>query len=89
MILRPYRDNKLEVEGNEIIEEIECYIKQNGTPPDSLLEVGIDDRDDSFPFFYQKIGCHNYILSFSISIDESMIFYSDSNRWEYGYRQIE
>ena len=88
-ILRPYGEYKLEVEGKEIIGKIECYIKQNGTPPDSLLEVGIDDRDDFFPFYYQKIGCCNYILSFNISIDESKIYYSDSCRWEYGYRKIE
>lgn len=89
MIIRPYRENKLEVEGNEIIGKIECYIKQNGTPPDSLLEVGINDCDVFFPFYYQKIGCCNYILSFSITIDESKIFYSDSDRWEYGYREME
>jgi hypothetical protein len=88
-ILRPYRENKLEEKGNEIIEKIEYYVEQNGTPPDSLLEIGIDDSDDDFPFYYQKKGCYNYILSFGLSIDESKIFYSDSKRWEYGYREIE
>lgn len=89
IILRPYRENRLEEKGNEIVGKIECYMKINGTPPNSLFDVGINDYDDFYPFYYEKIGCCNYILSFGISIDESKIYYSDSRRWEYGYREIQ
>ncbi|MGN0186868.1 MAG: hypothetical protein ACI392_03875 [Paludibacteraceae bacterium] len=53
----------MEEKGNKIIGKIECYIKQNGTPPDSLLEVGINDCDDFYPFYYEK-----RMLQFYLSI---------------------
>lgn len=49
-----YYGYNMEEKGNKIIGKIECYIKQNGTPPDSLLEVGINDCDDFYPFYYEK-----------------------------------
>lgn len=87
-ILRTYRENKLEIEGNNIIYKIEHYVQLNDTLPPNLLVLGINDTNDSFPFYYETFGCNNYILSFGLSIDESKTYYSDSKKWEYGYREI-
>lgn len=86
--LRPYREKKLEAEANDIIIKIEQYAQLNDTLPSNLLVLGINDTNDSFPFYYETFDCNNYILSYGLSIDESKTYYSDSKKWEYGYREI-
>lgn len=83
-----YYESKMEAKGNEIVNKINYYVTINNTAPNYLSEIGINEDVDFFPFYYQKVGVKNYILSFDLAVGESKTYYSDSERWEYGFREI-
>ncbi len=88
--LKDYRYNRLIKEGNKIVVKISKYKRKEGKLPNSLNDLGIDIIDESDPeLCYMKIDGNNFILSFSISIDETYFYYSDSKKWEYGFRKME
>ena len=64
--------------GNEIVKKIENYRDVYGDLPDSLREVGVKEG----PVYYWKVDSVNYILWFGTYLGESVIYYSDSKRWE-------
>ena len=86
--LRTARENKLIKKGNVVVERIEQYKKNNNKLPNSLKEIGENDDEDNYPFFYQKQDSCYYSISFGISMDDSKIYYSDSKQWEDLYRQM-
>lgn len=76
-------------EANRIIDKIEYYRKLNNKLPDDLNSLGIKETEEG-PFFYKKINSKNYIIwrQADSSLGDSEIYYSDSEKWEKGYREI-
>lgn len=85
--LKDYRERTLIKKGNGIVVKIEAYKLKNGLFPESLNELIIEESILE-EIFYNKIDSTNYIIWFGTSLGESKIFYSDSKKWEDGYRSI-
>ena len=83
--MRDTKADNLIRQGNELVKKIETYKKENGRLPNSMSDVGIDEKEDS-PLHYEKKDSVNYIISFGTSLGESKIYYSDSKKWEEFYR---
>jgi hypothetical protein len=73
--------------GNGIIVKIELFKKKNGKLPDQLSDLGIKETEQG-PIYYEKRDSINYTVSFGTSMGESMIYYSDSKKWEELYREM-
>lgn len=74
-------EKRLLKDGNKIIEKIEVYKINNKELPNSLNEVGIEEKLEG-PIFYNKEDSSNYILWFGVSVGESMVYSSKTKRWE-------
>jgi hypothetical protein len=65
--------------GNTVIEKIENFKSRNGYLPSNLLDI---KETEEGPIFYERKDSLNYIVYFGTSLGESMIYYSDSKKWE-------
>lgn len=76
-------------EANQIIHKVEEYRKLENRLPDNLNAIGIKETEEG-PVFYKKIDSLNYIvwIQANSSVGDSKIYYSDSKKWEEGYRKI-
>lgn len=89
LYLRLEQDNRLTKEGNLIVQKIEDYKSKNGYLPVSLVDIGIPVIDEANPpIYYEKRGKDGYIIWYSNGFDDNRTYYSDSKKWEYGYRSI-
>lgn len=87
--LKNAQENNLMREGNVIVLKIEQYRKTNNRLPNTLSDIGIKEKDEANPpLFYVKRNSVHYTVSFGISLDESKIYYSDTKKWEDGYREM-
>ncbi|MBK8485174.1 MAG: hypothetical protein IPO86_05425 [Saprospiraceae bacterium] len=76
-------------QGNEFIEKIEKYKKDNNKLPTSLSAIGIAIKNESDPpIYYERKDSIHYTVSFGTTLGESKIYYSDSKKWEDRYREM-
>jgi hypothetical protein len=86
--LKDDRENRLIKEGDALIEKIEEFKAKNNRLPNSLEEIGLEERDGIDVLYYDKRDSLNYTVSFGTSLGESKFYYSDNKQWEDGYRAI-
>jgi hypothetical protein len=66
---------------NEIIEKIEDYRKYHKKLPDSLEDIGEQERMEG-PVYYNKWDSDNYTISFSgRSVGSSCVYHSETGEW--------
>jgi hypothetical protein len=82
------REVRLMNEGKEIIKKIEDYKKKHNKLPGSLSDMGIEEQDGMDVLYYYKRDSINYTVSFPISAEKHKFYYSDSKKWEEGYRDM-
>jgi len=75
-------------EANQIINKIENYRKIRHKIPNNLDVIGVQETEEG-PVYYKKIDSSNYIIWIQAesSIGESKIYYSDTQKWEDGFRK--
>ncbi len=75
-------------EANQIISKIENYRKIKHVIPNNLDAIGIQETEEG-PVYYKKLDSSNYMIWIQAesSIGESKIYYSDSQKWEDGFRK--
>jgi type II secretory pathway pseudopilin PulG len=83
------RESSLMQQGNEFVEKIEKYKKDNNKLPLSLSDIGVTVQSESDPsIYYEKKDSTHYTVSFGTTLGESKIYYSDSKKWEDRYREM-
>jgi hypothetical protein len=75
------RESRLMEEGQVIIGKIESFRKDKGKLPDSLMDVGIEEKEEG-PIYYEKRGEAKYVLWFGTELGESVTYDSESRKWE-------
>ncbi len=75
-------------EGEQVIEKIELFIEQNHKLPNSLADLGLIEQDGYDVIYYTKRDSLYYTVSFPISAEAHMFYYSDTDTWEKGYRTM-
>jgi len=80
------REKRLMSEGEGVINKIELYIEQNNKLPNSLEDLGLIEQDGYDVIYYEKRDSLCYTVSFPISAEEHLFYYSDTETWEKGYR---
>jgi hypothetical protein len=86
--IKDKREKDLTQRGEIIIGRIEFFRKQNHRLPKELNEIGIIEEENSNAFYYDIRNDTSYTISFMMSIDYNKTYYSDTKRWENGYREI-
>ncbi len=67
--------------GNEIVNKIENFKKDKRKLPETLWEIGIEEKEDS-PIHYKKESETKYILWFGTTLGESVTYNSDTKEWK-------
>ena len=67
--------------GNEIVRKVEDFKKEKGRLPESLSEIGIEEKLEG-PIYYRKESGEKFILWFGTSLGESVKYDSDSKQWK-------
>lgn len=75
-----YESKQIE-EANAIINRIEAYRDSVGTIPESLSDVGVNVKDETDHFYYEREDSVNYSLSFGTGFGNSKTYYSESKEW--------
>jgi hypothetical protein len=73
--------NSKTARGNEIVGKIESFKKEKGRLPESLSEIGIEEKEDS-PIHYEKKSDAKFILWYGTSLGESATYDSDTKQWK-------
>lgn len=87
-VLRDNREDKLIKEGNAIVEKVEHYRQVHNRLPNTLEEIGIEEEEGLDVLYYYKRDSLNYTVSFPVSPEEHKFYYSDSKKWESGFREM-
>lgn len=66
--------------GDQIASRVEAFRMSLKRLPETLEEVGIDDRD--LKVFYRKIRADEYCVWFGTSVGESVMYSSRTKKWE-------
>ena len=82
------REKNLTQRGEDIVEKIELFRKENHRLPKDLNEIGILEEENSNALYYDVRNDTSYTVSFMMSIDYNKTYYSDTKKWENGYREI-
>lgn len=82
------REKDLTQRGEDIVEKIEFFRKENHRLPKDLNEIGILEAENSNALYYDIRNDTSYTVSFMMSIDYNRTYYSDTKQWEDGYREI-
>ena len=82
------REKNLTQRGEDIVEKIELFRKENHRLPKDLNEIGILEEENSNALYYDIRNDTSYTVSFIMSIDYNKTYYSDTKKWENGYREI-
>ena len=82
------REKNLTQRGEDIVEKIELFRKENHRLPKDLNEIGILEEENSNALYYDIRNDTSYTVSFIMSIDYNKTYYSDTKKWENGYRDI-
>ncbi len=72
--------NKIKT-GNEIVNKIEKFRKDKGKLPETLSEIGIEEKEEG-PIYYKKESETKYILWFGTTLGESITYDSDTKEWK-------
>ncbi|KMQ61332.1 hypothetical protein ACM46_14950 [Chryseobacterium angstadtii] len=77
-------------EANQVINKIENYRKEKHMLPNDLNSIGVQETEEG-PVYYKKVDSLNYIIWIQAesSIGESRIYYSDTQKWENGFREVD
>jgi hypothetical protein len=88
--LRDAKEIQILEKGEEVVKKVEEYRQNTNRLPTSLSEIGIaeDDNTDLY-LHYQKIDSVNYYVWLGLSFEESKFYYSDSKKWQNGFREID
>ena len=82
--LRDYRDNRIKKEAIILLSELEEYKTKNGKYPTSLESAGLfsptNGKDELF--YNLSKDSLNYMISYGDGLGESMVYYSDTKKWE-------
>lgn len=73
------RDYILTRQGNELITKIELYQKEHNELPNSLVDLGIEEKEDG-PLYYEKSGSI-YRVWFGTGLGDSKMYFSDEKKW--------
>ncbi|CAM3049813.1 hypothetical protein DRF59_16290 [Chryseobacterium flavum] len=75
---------------NQIINKIENYRKLKHVIPNNLNAIGVKETEEG-PVYYKKVDSLNYMVwvQAESSIGESKIYYSDTQKWENGFREVD
>jgi hypothetical protein len=81
-----WRLSSLEKQGEGIIAKIELFKKDNGKLPESLLEVGVQPKDEKFFSYMKKDNPQEeYVLFFAPEwsiLGEVYLYSSYTKKWE-------
>lgn len=80
-ILRNSRERRLILEGNILIQNIENFKNLNNRLPNNLSEIGMAEKEDD-ELHYNIIDSSKYIISFGYGVGESIIYHSDTGKWD-------
>ena len=72
---------ELKEKGNEIIAEVEAFKIKEGRLPNSLSELGYEERLDG-PLNYIKEDSLNYTVYFGTTVGEGVYYHSDTKQWD-------
>ena len=86
--LKIKREKDLTQRGEDIVEQIELFRKKNHRLPKDLNEIGILEEENANALYYDVRNDTSYTVSFMMSIDYNKTYYSDTKKWENGYREI-
>ncbi len=75
------RNGALVKQGNEVVHKVESFKKTNGRLPNSLSEIGIEEKEEG-PIYYDKKSDTRYIVWFGTILGESITYDSDTQKWE-------
>ncbi len=67
--------------GNETAAQIEKFRKEKGRLPNSLNEIGIEEKEEG-PIYYEKKSESRYVLWFGKELGESVTYDSDTKEWK-------
>lgn len=83
------QEERLIDQGNLIVEKIESYKLKQGRLPNSLNDIGIEEKMEG-PLYYTRWDNVNYIVYFTkAGVGESMNYYSDTKKWSDVHRGFE
>lgn len=66
--------------GNEVIKKIENYRSKNNRLPESLTNIGIEEKEEG-PIYYRKDSETDYVVWYGLTIGESRIYDSKTKTW--------
>ncbi len=75
-------------EGDALVERIEMFRTESKRLPNTLEDIGIEEREGADVLYYTKRDSSHYIVSFGMSLGESKFYYSDTKEWEEKYREM-
>jgi hypothetical protein len=87
-LTRKTREKRLKHEGKVLVEKIEMFKAEHKRLPNSLEEIGISEEDGFDVLYYFKRDSIHYTVSFPISAEIHKFYYSDTEQWEKGYREM-
>jgi hypothetical protein len=67
--------------GNEIVNKIENFKKDKGKLPETLSEIGIEEKEEG-PIYYRKESETKFVLWFGTILGESVTYNSDTKEWK-------
>ncbi|KDR50751.1 hypothetical protein [Hoylesella loescheii] len=82
------RERDLTRRGENVIERIEFFRMKHHRLPKNLNEIGVIEEENSNALYYDVRNDTSYTVSFMMSIDYNKTYYSDTKKWENGYREI-
>jgi hypothetical protein len=71
---------EMKSKGDTVIARIENYRAANDKLPNSLTDLGIEEKE-SGPIYYQKSSEKNYIIWFGMTLGESTTYDSITKTW--------
>ncbi len=82
------REKKLKKEAAIIVKKIEAYKCKENKLPDNLKDLGLEESDGYNTIYYMQRDSANFTVSFPISAESHLFYYSDSKDWEKGFRKM-
>ena len=80
-VLRNSRERRLISEGNILIQKVENFKNSNNRLPKNLSEIGMDEKEND-ELHYNVLDSSKYIISFGFGVGESIIYHSDTRKWD-------
>ena len=81
LYLKDLRERRLVDEGDLLIEKIERFRSQHNRLPINMEDMGIKEKEED-QLHYNLIDSNRYIVSFGYGVGESIIFHSETGKWD-------